>query len=83
MIYNNILETIGKTPLIKLSSLQKEGRATILAVESRNRRLIKDRPALIDTDAEKKVSWKKAAPSLSRPPATQASPGSGGAALAR
>ena len=62
MIYNNILETIGKTPLIKLSSLQKEGRATILAkLESRNPGgSVKDRPALyMIRDAEEKGILKK------------------------
>jgi cysteine synthase A len=36
-IYNNVLETIGKTPLIRLNKLTKDANATVIAkLESRN-----------------------------------------------
>lgn len=56
-IYNNILETIGNTPLVKLNALTKDVKATVLAkVETTNPgNSVKDRMALkmID-DAEAK-----------------------------
>src|ERR1039458_341661 len=55
-IYNNILETIGNTPLVKLNSITKEVKATVLAkVETFNPgNSIKDRMALkMIEDAEK------------------------------
>ncbi len=47
-IYNNILETIGNTPLVKLNALTKEVKATVLAkVETTNPgNSVKDRMAL-------------------------------------
>lgn len=62
MIYQNILETIGKTPLVKLNQFSKAGRADIYAkIESRNPGgSIKDRPALfMIEDAEKDGRLKK------------------------
>lgn len=56
-IYNNILETIGNTPLVKLNSITKDVKATVLAkVETFNPgNSIKDRMALkMIEDAEKK-----------------------------
>ena len=56
-IYNNILETIGNTPLVKLNSITKDVKATVLAkVETTNPgNSIKDRMALkMIEDAEKK-----------------------------
>ena len=56
-IYNNILETIGNTPLVKLNNITKDIRATVLAkVETFNPgNSIKDRMALkMVEDAEKK-----------------------------
>ena len=56
-IYNNILETIGNTPLVKLNSITKDIKATVLAkVETFNPgNSIKDRMALkMVEDAEKK-----------------------------
>ncbi|MCJ7762145.1 pyridoxal-phosphate dependent enzyme, partial [Candidatus Bathyarchaeota archaeon] len=36
-IYNNVLETIGKTPLIRINKLTKDANATVIAkLESRN-----------------------------------------------
>ena len=55
-IFNNILETIGNTPLVKLNSVTKEVQATVLAkVETFNPgNSIKDRMALkMVEDAEK------------------------------
>lgn len=57
MIYENILGTIGNTPMIRLNSLKKEGRADIFAkLESRNPGgSVKDRAALFMVkDAEAK-----------------------------
>jgi cystathionine beta-synthase len=54
--YNNILETIGNTPLVKLNSVTKEVKATVLAkVETTNPgNSVKDRMALqMIEDAEK------------------------------
>lgn len=56
-IYNNILETIGNTPLVKLNSITKDVKATVLAkIETFNPgNSIKDRMALkMVQDAEKK-----------------------------
>ena len=56
MYYNNILETIGNTPLVKLNTVTKEVKATVLAkVETFNPgNSIKDRMALkMIEDAEK------------------------------
>ena len=56
MYYNNILETIGNTPLVKLNAVTKEVKATVLAkVETFNPgNSIKDRMALkMIEDAEK------------------------------
>jgi cystathionine beta-synthase len=56
MWYNNILETIGNTPLVKLNSVTKEIEATVLAkIESTNPgNSIKDRMAVkMIEDAEK------------------------------
>ncbi len=56
MYYNNILETIGNTPLVKLNNITKEIKATVLAkVETTNPgNSIKDRMALkMIEDAEK------------------------------
>ncbi len=56
MWYNNILETIGNTPLVKLNSVTKEIEATVLAkIESTNPgNSIKDRMAIkMIEDAEK------------------------------
>jgi cystathionine beta-synthase len=56
-IYNNILETIGNTPLVKLNNVTKEVKATVLAkIETTNPgNSIKDRMALkMIEDAEKK-----------------------------
>ena len=55
-IYNNILETIGNTPLVKLNTITKDVKATVLAkVETVNPgNSIKDRMALkMIEDAEK------------------------------
>ncbi len=55
-IYNNILETIGDTPLVKLNRLTKDVKATVLAkVETTNPgNSVKDRMALqMIEDAEK------------------------------
>ncbi len=55
-IYNNILETIGNTPLVKLNKLTKDVKATVVAkVETTNPgNSIKDRMALkMIEDAEK------------------------------
>jgi len=57
MYYNNILETIGNTPLVKLNSVTKSIKATVLAkIETVNPgNSIKDRMALkMIEDAEKK-----------------------------
>jgi cystathionine beta-synthase len=56
MYYNNILETIGKTPLVKLNNVTKDIPATVLAkIETTNPgNSIKDRMALkMIEDAEK------------------------------
>ena len=56
MYYNNILETIGNTPLVKLNKITKDCKATVLAkVESFNPgNSIKDRMAVkMIEDAEK------------------------------
>lgn len=56
-IHNNILETIGNTPLVKLNNITKEIKATVLAkIETFNPgNSIKDRMALkMVQDAEKK-----------------------------
>ena len=56
MWYNNILETIGNTPLVRLNNVTKEIQATVLAkVETTNPgNSIKDRMALkMIEDAEK------------------------------
>ena len=56
MYYNNILETIGNTPLVKLNNITKNIKATVLAkVETTNPgNSIKDRMALkMIEDAEK------------------------------
>jgi cystathionine beta-synthase len=56
MYYNNILETIGNTPLVKLNNITKDIKATVLAkVETTNPgNSIKDRMALkMIEDAEK------------------------------
>ena len=56
MWYNNILETIGNTPLVKLNKLTKDIEATVLAkIETTNPgNSIKDRMALkMIEDAEK------------------------------
>jgi cystathionine beta-synthase len=56
MWYNNILETIGNTPLVKLNSVTKEIQATVLAkIEATNPgNSIKDRMAIkMIEDAEK------------------------------
>ncbi|MEZ5172650.1 MAG: pyridoxal-phosphate dependent enzyme [Bacteroidia bacterium] len=61
MIYNNILETIGNTPLVKLNKITKDIPATILAkVETTNPgNSIKDRMALkMIEDAEKSGALK-------------------------
>src|SRR5690554_8217845 len=55
-IYNNILETIGNTPLVKLNKITKDVEATVLAkVETTNPgNSVKDRMAVkMDEDAEK------------------------------
>jgi cysteine synthase len=57
MLYNNVLETIGKTPLVRLNKMVPEGSATVYAkLESFNpMSSIKDRIALaMIEDAEKK-----------------------------
>lgn len=57
MWYNNILETIGHTPLVRLNAITKDIKATVLAkIESTNPgNSIKDRMALkMIEDAEKK-----------------------------
>ena len=56
MWYNNILETIGNTPLVKLNAITKEVKATVLAkIETTNPgNSIKDRMAIkMIADAEK------------------------------
>ncbi len=56
MYYNNILETIGKTPLVKINNITKDIKATVLAkIETTNPgNSIKDRMALkMVEDAEK------------------------------
>lgn len=61
MYYNNILETIGNTPLVKLNKIAKEVSATVLAkVETTNPgNSIKDRMALkMIEDAEKRGDLK-------------------------
>ncbi|WP_300665308.1 pyridoxal-phosphate dependent enzyme, partial [Fluviicola sp.] len=55
-VYNNILETIGNTPLVKLNKLTKNCKATVLAkVETTNPgNSVKDRMAVkMIEDAEK------------------------------
>jgi cysteine synthase len=57
MLYNNVLETIGKTPLVRLNKMVPEGSATVYAkLESFNpMSSVKDRIALaMIEDAEKK-----------------------------
>jgi cystathionine beta-synthase len=61
MIYNNILETIGNTPLVRINKITKDIPATVLAkVETTNPgNSIKDRMALIMIeDAEKSGALK-------------------------
>lgn len=61
MWYNNILETIGNTPLVKLNSLTKDIKATVLAkIESTNPgNSIKDRMAVkMIEDAEREGKLK-------------------------
>ena len=61
MIYSNILETIGNTPLVKLNKITKDIPATVLAkVETTNPgNSIKDRMALkMIEDAEKSGALK-------------------------
>jgi Ca2+-binding EF-hand superfamily protein len=60
-IYNNILETIGNTPLVKLNKVTKGLKATVLAkVETTNPgNSVKDRMALmkkLDVDADGEIS---------------------------
>ena len=60
MWYNNILETIGNTPLVKLNKITKDVKATVLAkIETTNPgNSIKDRMALqmiIDAENEGKL----------------------------
>ena len=56
MIYNNILETIGNTPVIKIQKLAPEGRDIYVKVEAFNPMgSVKDRLAIgIILDAEKR-----------------------------
>ena len=57
MLYNNVLETIGRTPIVRLNKIAPEGSATIYAkLESFNpMHSVKDRIALaMIEDAEKK-----------------------------
>ncbi|MEM6380658.1 MAG: pyridoxal-phosphate dependent enzyme, partial [Bacteroidota bacterium] len=57
MFYNNVLETIGNTPLIKLNKIVSEVKATVLAkVETTNPgNSVKDRMGLkMVEDAEKR-----------------------------
>ncbi len=56
MIYNNILETIGNTPIIKIQHLSPEGIDIYVKVEASNPMgSVKDRLALgIILDAEKR-----------------------------
>jgi cystathionine beta-synthase len=57
MIYNNILETVGDTPVVRLNRIAKGAKATVLAkLESFNPgNSVKDRAALaIITDAERR-----------------------------
>jgi cysteine synthase A len=56
MLYNNVLETIGRTPIVRLNKIAPEGAATIYAkLESFNpMHSVKDRIALaMIEDAEK------------------------------
>ncbi len=74
-IANNVLETIGKTPLVRLNKLAQGSNATIIAkLESRNPGgSVKDRicKSMIE-EAEKQGILKPAQQSLSRQAATQA-----------
>ena len=76
-IYNSVLETIGKTPLIKLNRLTQGTNATVVAkLESRNPGgSVKDRICLsMIVEAEKQGLIKPdTTPSSSRQAATQAS----------
>ena len=76
-VYNNIMETIGGTPLVRLNRLTEGKGATVLAkVESFNpANSVKDRigKAIVEA-AEKSGQLKRAAPSWRPPPAIPASP---------
>ena len=60
-IYNNVLETIGNTPLIRLNKITKDIKATVLAkVETTNPgNSVKDRMALTMVEDAEKAGWIK------------------------
>jgi len=60
-IYNNVLETIGNTPLIRLNKITKDIKATVLAkVETTNPgNSVKDRMALTMVEDAEALGWIK------------------------
>jgi cystathionine beta-synthase len=60
-VYNNVLETIGNTPLIRLNKITKDIKATVLAkVETTNPgNSVKDRMALTMVEDAEKAGWIK------------------------
>ena len=75
-IYNNVLETIGKTPLVQLNKLTEGTNAiSLVKLEARNPGgSVKDRICLsMITEAEKQGIIKPGATSLNPQAATQAS----------
>jgi cystathionine beta-synthase len=60
-VYNNILETIGNTPLVRLNRLTKDVKATVLAkVETTNPgNSVKDRMAVKMIEDAEKAGWIK------------------------
>jgi cystathionine beta-synthase len=60
-VYNNILETIGNTPLVRLNRLTKDVKATVLAkVETTNPgNSVKDRMAVKMIEDAEKAGWLK------------------------
>lgn len=60
-VFNNVLETIGNTPLIRLNKITKDIKATVLAkVETTNPgNSVKDRMALTMVEDAEKAGWIK------------------------
>lgn len=73
-LYDNILDTIGRTPVVKLNRLAPDHVSLYVKVESFNPGgSVKDRLALaIILDAEQRGLLKPATPSWKPPPATPA-----------